>query len=80
MLGSLGSWLAVLSSPAAIIQSVICLYGGASAGVIAPVQAVRLGQTVALRELGNHVGGLAAGGPGWTDLGNKAGFPPMASG
>jgi hypothetical protein len=66
------AWLAVSGSPAAIIQSDICIYGGTSAGVIAAVQAVKLGKTVAVIEPGNHVGGLAAGGLGWTDLGNKA--------
>ena len=64
--------LAVSSSPAAIIQSDICIYGGTSAGVIAAVQAVKLGKTVAVIEPGSHVGGLAAGGLGWTDIGNKA--------
>ena len=65
-------WLMLASGSAATIQSDICIYGGTSAGVIAAVQAAKLGKTVAIIEPGNHVGGLMAGGLGWTDIGNKA--------
>jgi hypothetical protein len=71
ILGSFG-WLVVVCAPAATIQSDICIYGGTSAGVIAAVQAVKLGKTLAVIEPGNHPGGLAASGLGWTDIGNKA--------
>ena len=49
----------------------VCIYGGTSAGVVAAVQASRMGRTVALVEPGKHLGGLTAGGLGATDIGNK---------
>lgn len=56
----------------------VCIYGGTSAGVIAAVQAAKLGKTVVIIEPGKHVGGLSAGGLGWTDIGNKAAIGGMA--
>jgi hypothetical protein len=49
----------------------VCIYGGTSAGVIAAYTAAKLGKTVLLIEPGNHLGGLTAGGLGYTDIGNK---------
>lgn len=49
----------------------ICIFGGTSAGVIAAVQARHQGRTVIVAEPGGHLGGLTAGGLGWTDIGNK---------
>jgi hypothetical protein len=49
----------------------ICIYGGTSAGVIAAYTAAKLGKTVLLIEPGKHLGGLSAGGLGYTDIGNK---------
>ena len=54
------------------IRADICIYGGTSAGVIAAVQAAKMGKTVVLVEPGRHLGGLTSGGLGWTDIGNKA--------
>lgn len=48
----------------------IVVYGGTSGGVIAAVQAARMGKTVALIEPGKHLGGLTSGGLGWVDVGN----------
>ena len=48
------------------------VYGGTSAGVIAAVQAFKLGKRTALIEPGNHLGGLTSAGLGATDIGNKA--------
>lgn len=48
------------------------IYGGTSAGVIAAVEAVRLGKTAIVIEPSQHLGGLSSGGLGWTDSGNKA--------
>lgn len=48
----------------------IVVYGGTSGGVIAAVQAARMGKTVALIEPGAHLGGLTSGGLGWVDVGN----------
>jgi FAD dependent oxidoreductase len=49
----------------------ICIYGGTSAGVIAAYSAKILGMSVILVEPGRHLGGLTAGGLGYTDIGNK---------
>ncbi len=49
----------------------VVVYGGTSAGVIAAVQASRMGKSVVLIEPGNHLGGLSSGGLGATDIGNK---------
>jgi ribulose 1,5-bisphosphate synthetase/thiazole synthase len=47
------------------------VYDGTSAGIIAAVQAQRLGKSVVLIEPSNHLGGLTTGGLGATDIGNK---------
>jgi predicted dehydrogenase len=49
----------------------IVVYGGTSAGIIAAIQAKRMGKSVALIEPSNHLGGLTTGGLGATDIGNK---------
>lgn len=48
----------------------VCVYGGTSGGVIAAVQAARLGKTVALVAVNNHLGGMTSGGLGETDIGS----------
>ncbi|MBP90984.1 MAG: FAD-dependent oxidoreductase [Planctomycetaceae bacterium] len=50
----------------------VVVYGGTSAGVVAAVQAKRMGKTAIIVEPGKHLGGLTSGGLGWTDSGNKA--------
>jgi hypothetical protein len=60
------------------VESDLCIYGGTSAGVIAAVQAVKLGKTVVVVEPGRHLGGLSAGGLGYTDIGNKAAIGGLA--
>jgi hypothetical protein len=50
----------------------VVVYGGTSAGIIAAIQAQRMGKSVALLEPSNHLGGLTTGGLGATDIGNKA--------
>ncbi len=49
----------------------LVIYGGTSAGIIAAVQADRLGKSAVLIEPGDHLGGLTSGGLGRTDTGNK---------
>ncbi len=68
----LAGFLAAGSAWAASIRADLCVYGGTSAGVIAAVQATRMGQTAVVVEPGRHLGGLSAGGLGYTDIGNKA--------
>jgi len=50
----------------------IVIYGGTSAGVVAAVQAGRMGKNIVLIEPGKHIGGLTSGGLGKTDAGKKA--------
>lgn len=49
----------------------VCVYGGSSAGVMAAYTAKMNGKSVLLIEPGKHLGGLTAGGLGYTDIGNK---------
>jgi hypothetical protein len=49
----------------------IVIYGGTSAGIVAAVQAQRMGKKVMLIEPSKHIGGLTTGGLGATDIGNK---------
>jgi hypothetical protein len=53
------------------VQVDVCVYGGTSAGVIAAYTAKMYGKKVILIEQGRHLGGLSAGGLGYTDIGNK---------
>jgi hypothetical protein len=50
----------------------VVVYGGSSAGVMASLQAKRLGKTVVIVGPDTHLGGLSSGGLGFTDTGNKA--------
>ena len=50
----------------------VVVYGGTSGGVIAAVQAKRMGHSVVIVCPDQHLGGLSSGGLGWTDTGNKA--------
>src|SRR5688572_31597227 len=50
----------------------VVVYGGTSAGVIAAVQAKKMGKTVVLVGPDKHLGGLTSGGLGWTDTGDKS--------
>jgi hypothetical protein len=49
----------------------VVVYGSTSAGVSAAVQAKRMGKTAIIVGPGKHLGGLTAGGLGWTDSGRK---------
>ena len=64
------SSLAALSLSAAEYDLVI--YGDTAAGVIAAVQAKKMGKSVIVVGPDKHLGGLSAGGLGFTDTGNKA--------
>lgn len=55
-----------------LVRCDVCVYGGTSAGVIAAVQAARLGSSVVLVAFGRHLGGMTAGGLGFTDVGAAA--------
>lgn len=49
----------------------IIIYGGTSAAITAAVQAKLLGKSVIIVSPDKHLGGLSAGGLGFTDTGNK---------
>lgn len=63
---------ATAPKPTDSYEADIVVYGGTSAGVIAAVQAARMGKSVILVGPDRHLGGLSAGGLGWTDTGNKS--------
>lgn len=50
----------------------VCVYGATAAGVVAALQVAAQGQTVALLDCDDWVGGLSTSGLGATDVGNKA--------
>lgn len=50
----------------------LIIYGGTSSAVTAAVQAKRMGRSVMIVCPDRHLGGLTAGGLGFTDTGNKA--------
>ncbi|MCL6259891.1 FAD-dependent oxidoreductase [Aquiflexum sp. TKW24L] len=49
----------------------IIIYGGTSAGIIAAVQAKKMGKSVLVVSPDIHLGGLSSGGLGFTDTGDK---------
>jgi hypothetical protein len=66
--------LILLTAPASPAQPVydLVVYGGTSAAITAAIQARKMGRTVIVVSPDTHLGGLTAGGLGWTDSGNKA--------
>src|SRR6266851_9050087 len=60
------------AAPARADDYDIVVYGGTSAGVIAAVQAKKMGKSVVIVSPDKHLGGLSSGGLGFTDTGNKA--------
>jgi ribulose 1,5-bisphosphate synthetase/thiazole synthase len=57
-----------LASHAAQTETDVCIYGGTSAGMIAAVQAAKMGKKVVLVEAEQHLGGMSVEGLGGTDL------------
>lgn len=55
---------------AELTASDVCIYGGTSGGVIAAVEAARLGKKVVLIESTQRLGGMSSGGLGMTDNGS----------
>ncbi len=54
------------------VEADVVIYGGTSAGIAAALQVKRMGHSVVILEPGKHLGGLTAGGLGWTDTGDKS--------
>ncbi|WP_438479265.1 FAD-dependent oxidoreductase [Oleiharenicola lentus] len=63
--------LCVALVPALRAEHDIVIYGGTSAAITAAVQAKKMGKSVIIVTPDKHLGGLSAGGLGWTDTGNK---------
>lgn len=59
-------------------QADVIVYGGTSAGVVAAVQAVKMGKTVILVSPEKHLGGLSSGGLGYTDSGKAESIGGLA--
>ncbi len=64
--------MVALLSGAQSVQYDIVIYGATSAGVIAAVQAKKMGKSVLVVGPDTHLGGLSSAGLGFTDTGNKA--------
>ena len=58
--------------PARAVEYDLVIYGGTSAGVIAAVQAKKMGRSVIIVSPDKHLGGLSSGGLGFTDTGDKS--------
>lgn len=58
--------------PPSAFTADIIIYGGTSAAVIAAVEAAQSGKSVIVVSPDKHLGGLTAGGLGYTDTGNKS--------
>lgn len=68
-------WLSIIIIPVCRISALsdyydIIVYGGTPAGIIASIQAAKMGKTVLLIEPGSHLGGMMSSGLGWVDIGN----------
>jgi len=61
---------AVLAQADPAVEADVCVYGGTSGGVVAAVQATRLGRRTVLVEPGTHLGGMTAGGLSAVDIGD----------
>src|SRR6186713_3521733 len=61
-----------LAHPVLAADYDVVVYGGTASGVIAAVQAKKMGKTAIVVGPDKHLGGLSAGGLGFTDTGNKA--------
>jgi predicted flavoprotein YhiN len=62
----------------AAVDADICVFGGTSAGIAGALQARRMGHSVALVSVCQHLGGLTTSGRGATDIGNKAAIGGIA--
>src|SRR6185437_6998612 len=73
LLAPLSALVVVLTSGAGVVGARtydVVVYGGTSAGVIAAVQAARMGKSAILIEPSRHFGGMTSGGVSLTDIGD----------
>ncbi|XHR31068.1 MAG: FAD-dependent oxidoreductase [Chthoniobacteraceae bacterium] len=64
-------WMPVFANGAQIVETDVCIYGGAAGGVTAAVEAARQGKAVTLLGFNQHLGGMSSSGLGWTDIGKN---------
>ncbi len=64
------SLLEAASTPQKKYSADVVVYGDASGGVIAAIQASKMGKKVILISQYGHLGGLSSSGLGWSDIGN----------
>ncbi|MBX2876512.1 MAG: FAD-dependent oxidoreductase [Saprospiraceae bacterium] len=72
LLGFLTSCSPTVETEEDVLAADVVVYGGTAAAVVAAVQVKRMGKSVIIVSPDRHLGGLSAGGLGWTDTGNKA--------
>lgn len=63
--------LLIFASTFSLRAEDIVIYGGTAAGMVAAIQASRMGDSAVLLEPGQYLGGMTTGGLGATDLGDK---------
>ena len=81
-IGILGQCTACADSAASAaveeLEFDVVIYGGTSSAVVAAVQAKKMGKSVVLVSPDRHLGGLSAGGLGFTDSGNTGSIGGLA--
>lgn len=68
---TLGASVAYAADASGAAGHDLVIYGGTSAGIVAGIQALKMGKTVVVIEPSEREGGLTTGGLGQTDIGNK---------
>ncbi len=71
LLSCFAFWAGRVFALAKLVEADVCVYGGTSGGVIAAVQAARMGKSAVILETGRHLGGMTASGLSWTDVGSS---------
>ena len=61
-----------------VVEADVCVYGGTPGGVMAAVQAARMGKKAVLVVFRRHVGGMTSGGLSAADLGNAESIGGLA--
>jgi hypothetical protein len=66
------------ANPAQLVKADVCVYGGTPGGVMAAIQAKRLGKSAVLVVFRQHVGGMTSGGLTASDLGKAEAIGGLA--
>ena len=61
-----------LSVSNSVVEADVCVYGGTPSGVMAAVQAARMGKSVVIVTPDKHLGGMSSSGLSFADTGNTA--------